>query len=88
MRQQDMFVTARTETKRQRETSQGLETHVRWKDGSTTWITLKGMSETYSRILSNTVLNRVSGGLFLHGGFQLCANVAKSSSIGCKPASS
>jgi hypothetical protein len=61
MRQQDAFITARTKTKGQRETSQAWETLVRLKNGSTTWIALKGMKESYPLQLTEyTVQNRVA----------------------------
>jgi hypothetical protein len=45
--QQDAFVTTRTGTRRQRETTIGWEMLVQWKDLSTTWVSLKDMKEAY-----------------------------------------
>ena len=45
--QQDAFVTTQTGTKRRRETTKGWEILVEWKDGSTTWIQLKDLKESY-----------------------------------------
>ena len=47
VKQQDAFITTRTSTKRQRETTIGWELLVQWKDGSTNWITLKDLKESY-----------------------------------------
>jgi hypothetical protein len=47
VRQQDTSLTTRTGTKRRRETSQEWETLARWKDGSTTLITLKGLKDLH-----------------------------------------
>ena len=47
IRQQDAFVTTRTCTKRRRETTKGWEILVEWKDGSTTWVQLKDLKESY-----------------------------------------
>ena len=45
--QQDAFVTMRNGSKRRRETTIGWELLVQWKDGSTNWITLKDLKESY-----------------------------------------
>ena len=45
--QQDAFVTTRTGTHRQFETTIGWEMLVRWKDMSTMWVSLKEMKEAY-----------------------------------------
>ncbi len=45
--QQGAFVTTRTGTRRQRETTIGWELLVQWKDLSTTWVSLKDMKEAY-----------------------------------------
>ena len=47
VKQQDAFITTRTSTKRQCETTIGWELLVQWKDGSTNWITLKDLKESY-----------------------------------------
>jgi hypothetical protein len=47
VKQQDAFVLTRTGTKRRKETTQGWEILVQWKDGSVTWVTLKDMKNSY-----------------------------------------
>ena len=47
VKQQDAFITTRTGTKRQHETTIGWELLVQWKDGSTNWIALKDLKESY-----------------------------------------
>ena len=47
VKQQDTFITTRTGTKRRRETTIGWELLVQWKDGSTNWIALKDLKESY-----------------------------------------
>ena len=47
VRQQDTFITTRTGTKRRCETTIEWELLVQWKDGSTNWIALKDLKETY-----------------------------------------
>ena len=47
VKQQDAFITTRTGTKRRQETTIGWELLVQWKDGSTNWITLKDLKESY-----------------------------------------
>ena len=42
-----MFIMTRTGTKRCRETTKGFEVLVQWKDGRTTWVTLKDMKNSY-----------------------------------------
>ena len=43
VKQQDAFITTRTGTKRQHETTIGWELLVQWKDGSTNWIALNAL---------------------------------------------
>ena len=45
--QQDAFVTTQTGTKRRRETTKGWQILVEWKDGSTSWVQLKDLKESY-----------------------------------------
>jgi hypothetical protein len=47
VKQQDAFVTASTGNKRRKETTKGWEILVQWKDGSTTWVALKDMKNSY-----------------------------------------
>jgi hypothetical protein len=62
VKQQDAFLTTRTGTKRRRETTQGWEILVQWKDGSTTWITLKDMKNSYPvQLAEYAVQSRLSG---------------------------
>ena len=47
VKQQDTFITTRTGTKRRRETTKGWDILIEWKDGSTNWVTLKDVKESY-----------------------------------------
>ena len=47
LKQQDAFITTKTGTKRRRETTKGWELLVEWKDGSTNWVSLKDIKESY-----------------------------------------
>ena len=47
VKQQDAFITTSTGTQRRRETTQGWQILVLWKDASTTWVPLKDMKESY-----------------------------------------
>ena len=47
VKQQDAFITTRTSTKRRHETTIGWDLLVQWKDGSTNWIALKDLKESY-----------------------------------------
>ena len=47
IKQQDAFITTNTGTRRRRETTQGWEILVQWKDGSSTWIAMKDMKDSY-----------------------------------------
>ena len=45
--QQEAFITNRSGTQRRRETTIGWEVLVRWKDGSTTWVAMKDVKESF-----------------------------------------
>ena len=47
VKQQDAFLTTKMGTKRCREMTKGWELLVEWKDGSTTWVALKDMKESF-----------------------------------------
>ena len=47
LKQQDAFITTKTGTKRRRETTKGWELLIEWKDGSTNWMSLKDIKESY-----------------------------------------
>ena len=47
VKQQDAFITTRTGTKRRWETTKGWEILIKWKYGSTNWVTLKDVKESY-----------------------------------------
>ena len=47
IKQQDSFITTKTGTRRRQETTQGWEILVQWKDGSSTWIAMKDMKDSY-----------------------------------------
>ena len=44
---QDAFITTHTRTKRRREISKGVDVLVQRKNGSTAWVTLKDMKNSY-----------------------------------------
>ena len=44
---QDAFITTGTGTRRRRETTIGRELLAQWKDGSTNWVSLKDLKESY-----------------------------------------
>jgi hypothetical protein len=61
VKQQDAFVTTRTGAKRRRETTKGWETLAQWKDGSTTWVALKDVKDSYPlQLAEHAVLNRIA----------------------------
>jgi hypothetical protein len=47
IKQQDAFVTMSNGTKRRRESTLGWEILIQWKDGSSTWVALKDVKESY-----------------------------------------
>ena len=47
LKQQDAFVTTKVGTKRRQETPKGWELLIEWKDGSTNWVSLKDIKESY-----------------------------------------
>ena len=47
LKQQDAFITTKTGTKHRRETTKGWELLIEWKDGSTNWVSLKDIRESY-----------------------------------------
>ena len=47
LKQQDAFITTKTGTKRRRETTKGWELLIEWKDGSTNWVSLLDIKESY-----------------------------------------
>ena len=47
IKQQDVFITTKTGTRRRQETTKGWEILVQWKDGSSTWIAMKDMKDSY-----------------------------------------
>ena len=47
LKQQDAFITTKTGTKHRRETTKGWELLIEWKDGSTTWVSLMDIKESY-----------------------------------------
>ena len=47
LKQQDAFITTKTGTKCRQETTKGWELLIEWKDGSTNWVTLKDIKESY-----------------------------------------
>ena len=47
VREQEAFITMCTVTKRHRESKNGVEVLVQWKDERTTWVTLEDMNSSY-----------------------------------------
>ena len=56
LKQQDAFITTKTGTKRRRETTKGWEVLIEWKDGSTNWVSLKDIKESYPVEVAKFVL--------------------------------
>jgi len=57
----DQYITSSNGTSRRRETTKGWEILIRWKDGSTTWETLKDMKECYPiQLMEYAVQSRIS----------------------------
>jgi hypothetical protein len=62
LNQQDAFITTRSGTKRRRETTKGYEILVQWKDGSTTWVALKDMKNSYPvQLAEYSIQRRIAG---------------------------
>jgi hypothetical protein len=63
VKQQDAFVTTSTGNKRQKETTiKGWEILVQWKDGSTTWVALKDMKNSYPvQLAKHATQRRLAG---------------------------
>ena len=47
LKQQDAFITTKMGTKCRRETTKGWDLLIEWKDGSTNWVSLKDIKESY-----------------------------------------
>ena len=47
LKQQDAFITTKTGTKCRQETTKGWELLIEWKAGSTNWVSLKDIKESY-----------------------------------------
>ena len=61
VKHQDAFITTRTGTKRRRETTKGWEILIEWKDGSTNWVALKDVKESYPVQLAEfAISNRIA----------------------------
>jgi hypothetical protein len=61
IKQQEAFITNKSGTKRRRETTKGWEMLIQWKDGSTTWVALKDMKESYPvQVAEYAVLSKLS----------------------------
>jgi hypothetical protein len=62
LKQQDAFITTRSGTKRRRETTKGYEILVQSKDGSTTWVALKDMKNSYPvQLAEYSIQRRIAG---------------------------
>ena len=61
VKQQDAFVVASNGNKRRRETTLGWEILVQWKDGSSTWVALKDMKESFPvQLAEYAIVARIS----------------------------
>ena len=70
VKHQDAFITTRTGTKRRRETTKGWEILIEWKDGSTNWVALKDVKESYPVQLAEfAISNRIAEEPALPGGY-------------------
>ena len=58
VKRQDMFITTRTGTKRCIETTIEVEVLVQWKIGSTIWVTIKDMKNSYHVQMDGYVVQR------------------------------
>ena len=62
VKKQDAFIMTRTGTNSRRETMKGVEVLVQWKDGSTAWVTLKDMKNSYPvNMAEYAVQRRITG---------------------------
>ena len=61
LKQVDAFIENKHGNRRRRETTKGWEILVRWKDGSTTWVVLKDMKNSYPvQLAEYAVENKIS----------------------------
>ena len=61
VKHQDAFITTKTGSKQRRETTKGWEILIEWKDGSTNWVTLKDVKESYPVQLAEfAISNRIA----------------------------
>ena len=59
--QQDAFIMAKNGVRRRKETTTGWEILVQWKDGSTNWVALKDMKESYPiQVAEYAIASRIS----------------------------
>ena len=58
VKQQDAFLTTRNGNQRRRETTKGWEIRIQWKDGSSTWISMKDVKSSYLVQLAEYVTQR------------------------------
>ena len=72
LKQNDTFITSRNGGRRRHETTKGWEILLQWKDGSTSWETLKDIKECYPLQISEyAVRKRISDEPFFYGGFNI-----------------
>ena len=61
IKQQDAYVTMSNGTKRRRESTLGWEILIQWKDGSSTWVALKDVKESYPvQLAEYAIVARIS----------------------------
>ena len=58
---EDAFITMSNGVKRRRQTTQGWQLLCQWRDGSTTWVALKDMKQSYPKQVAEyySIANRI-----------------------------
>ena len=57
---EDAFITMSNGVKRRRQTTQGWQLLCQWRDGSTTWVALKDMKQSYPiQVAAYSIANRI-----------------------------
>jgi hypothetical protein len=62
VKQQDAFLTTRNGNKRRRKTTKGWEILIKWKEGSTTWVSMKDIKGSYPVQLAEHATQRQIAG--------------------------
>ena len=57
---EDAFITMSNGVKRRRQTTQGWQLLCQWRDGSTTWVALKDMKQSYPiQVAAYSIANHI-----------------------------